>query len=292
MKKTKILSALTVCGLTLTMSNVAFADTDDVSGTLDDSTEVVVTPSTSGSGSSTGSQTEVTTGDDVSGTIDDGSSTVIDVPTTPSDSSNEQTVPTVDEDKVGETTNTEAQSDSSEDTNKTDVVQEDDKTTEIKQNEDGTVTVPTTDGGQTTLTPDKTQATDNPKISAQTAKEAGVSQVGTTSQVTGQVVRDVTTDNPVTLASGQQLFDIQSGIATLSDGSKVNLVELGATENEDGTFSVTTNDGEKVTLPETGQKEGISAFVGVLILILGVGLGFKDKLKELFLKLTDKKKDK
>lgn len=172
------------------------------------------------------------------------------------------------------------------------IVQEDDKTTEIKQNEDGTVTVPTTDGGQSTLTPDKTQATDNPNISAQTAKEAGASQVGTTSQVTGQVVRDVTTDNPVTLASGQQLFDIQSGIATLSDGSKVNLVELGATENEDGTFSVTTNDGEKVTLPETGQKEGISAFVGVLILILGVGLGFKDKLKELFLKLTDKKKDK
>ena len=291
MKKTKILSALTVCGLALTVSNVAFADTDDVSGTLDDSTEVVVTPSTSGSGSLTGSQTEVTTGDDVSGTIDDGSSTVIDVPTTPSDSSNEQTVPTVDEDKVGETTNTETQSGSSED-NKTDVVQEGDKTTEIKQNEDGTVTVPTTDGGQSTLTPDKTQATDNPNISAQTAKEAGASQVGTTSQVTGQVVRDVTTDNPVTLASGQQLLDIQSGVATLSDGSKVNLVELGATENEDGTFSVTTNDGEKVTLPETGQKEGISAFVGVLILILGIGLGFKDKLKELFLKLTDKKKDK
>ncbi|SEP71327.1 hypothetical protein SAMN05216416_0706 [Streptococcus equinus] len=291
MKKTKILSALTVCGLALTMSNVVFADTDDVSGTLDDSTEVVVTPSTSGSGSSTGSQTEVTTGDDISGTIDDGSSTVIDVPNTPSDSSNEQTVPTVDEDKVGETTNTETQSGSSED-NKTDVVQEGDKTTEIKQNEDGTVTVPTIDGGQSTLTPDKTQATDDPNISAQTAKEAGASQVGTTSQVTGQVVRDVTTDNPVTLTSGQQLLDIQSGVATLSDGSKVNLVELGATENEDGTFSVTTNDGEKVTLPETGQKEGISAFVGVLILIFGIGLGFKDKLKELFLKLTDKKKDK
>lgn len=37
------------------MSNVAFADTDDVSGTLDDSIEVVVIPSMSGSGSSTGS---------------------------------------------------------------------------------------------------------------------------------------------------------------------------------------------------------------------------------------------
>ena len=211
------------------MSNVAFADTDDVSGTLDDSTEVVVTPSTSGSGSSVGSQTEVTTDDDISGTIDDGSSTVIDVPTTPSDSSNEQTVPTVGEDKVGETTNTETQSGSSED-NKTDVVQEGDKTTEIKQNEDGTVTVPTTDGGQSTLTPDKTQATDNPNISAQTAKEAGASQVGTTSQVTGQVIRDVTTDNPVTLASGQQLLDIQSGVAMLSDGSKVALTELGPPE--------------------------------------------------------------
>lgn len=291
MKKTKILSALTVCGLALTMSNVAFADTDDVSGTLDDSTEVVVTPSTSGSGSSTESQAEVTTGDDVSGTIDDGTSTVIDVPTTPSDSSNEQIVPTVDEDKVGETTNTETQSGSSED-NKTDVVQEGDKITEIKQNEDGTVTVPTIDGGQSTLTPDKTQATDNPNISAQTAKEADASQVGTTSQVTGQVVRDVTTDNPVTLASGQQLLDIQSGVAMLSDGSKVALTELGAVENEDGTFSVTTSDGEMVTLPETGQKESISAFVGILILIFGIGLGFKDKLKELFLKLTDKKKDK
>lgn len=232
----------------------------------------------------------MTAGDDVSGTIDDGSSTVIDVSTTQSDSSNNQTVSTVGEDKVGETTNTETQSGSSED-NKTDVVQEDDETTEIKQNEDGTVTVPTTDGGQSTLTPDKTQATDNPNISAQTAKEAGASQVGTTSQVTGQVVRDVTIDNPVTLASGQQLLDIQSGVAMLSDGSKVALTELGAVENEDGTFSVTTSDGEMVTLPETGKKESISAFVGILILIFGVGVGFKDKLKELLSKVKDKKKD-
>ncbi|MCF2567454.1 cell surface protein, partial [Streptococcus pasteurianus] len=266
MKKTKILSALTVCGLALTMSNVAFADTDDVSGTLDDSTEVVITPSTTGSDSSTDTQTDMSNaGDDVNGTIDSGSS-VIETPTTPTiDDSSSETTPSTETDVVGETTQTETsssdnsedksdtQTDSGETQTETSDSQTEDDTSQQNQ-ETGTVEVPTTTGETATVNTDKSQPTNNPNVSAQTAYDAGASQVGTTSQVTGQIVRDVTTANPVTLASGVTITDIQAGVATLSDGSNANLTDLSVTENADKTFRATTIDGEQVTLPETGES--------------------------------------
>ena len=284
MKKSKILTMVTVSALVLTQAGTAFADESDIAGTVDDT--VVVTPSTTGSDSSTDTQTDTSNaGDDVNDTIDSGSG-VIETPTTPTtDDSSSETTPSTETDVVGETTQTETsesensdtQTDSEETQTETSDSQTEDDTSQQNQ-ETGTVEVPTTTGETTTVNTDKSQPTNNPNVSSQTAYDAGASQVGTTSQVTGQIVRDVTTVNPVTLISGVTITDIQAGVATLSDGSSANLTDLGVTENEDKTFSATTIDGEQVTLPETGEST-VGVIVGLLIILAGLSLGFKDKLK-------------
>lgn len=287
MKKSKILTMITVSALVLAQAGTAFADESDIAGTVDDT--VVVTPSTTGSDSSTDMQTDTSNaGDDVNTTIDTGSSSseMIETPTTPTtdDSSSEASTPSTETDAVGETTQTEtSESDNSED--KSDTQTE----TEPLEEETGVVEVPTTTGETTTVTTDKSQSTNNPNVSAQIAYNAGASQVGTTSTVTGQVVRDVTINNPVTLSSGVTITDIQAGVATLSDGSSANLTDLGVTENADKTFTATTIDGEQVTLPETGES-AIGVIVGLLIILVGLGLGFKDKLKALVDKIKAKSK--
>ena len=279
MKKSKILTMVTVSALVLTQAGTAFADESDIAGTVDDT--VVVTPSTTGSDSSTDTQTDTSNaGDDVNDTIDSGSG-VIETPTTPTtDDSSSETTPSTETDVVGETTQTEtSESENSDTQTETSDSQTEDDTSQQNQ-ETGTVEVPTTTGETTTVNTDKSQPTNNPNVSAQTAYDAGASQVGTTSQVTGQIVRDVTTANPVTLASGVTITDIQAGVATLSDGSSANLTDLGVTENADKTFTATTIDGEQVTLPETGEST-VGVIVGLLIILAGLGLGFKDKLKAL-----------
>lgn len=272
MKKSKILTMVTVSALVLTQAGTAFADESDIAGTVDDT--VVVTPSTTGSDSSTDTQTDTSNaGDDVNDTIDSGSG-VIETPTTPTtDDSSSETTPSTETDVVGETTQTETsesensdtQTDSEETQTETSDSQTEDDTSQQNQ-ETGTVEVPTTTGETTTVNTDKSQPTNNPNVSSQTAYDAGASQVGTTSQVTGQIVRDVTTVNPVTLISGVTITDIQAGVATLSDGSSANLTDLGVTENEDKTFSATTIDGEQVTLPETGEST-VGVIVGLLIIL-------------------------
>lgn len=289
MKKHKILTMVTVSALVLAQAGTAFADESGIVGTVDDT--VVVTPSTTDSDSTTDTQTDTSNaGDDVNGTIDTGSSEVIETPTTTDDSSSE-TTPSTETDVVGETTQTESsesnslgdksdtQTDSGETQTETSDSQTEDDTSQQNQ-ETGTIEVPTTTGETATVNTDKSQATNNSNVSAQTAYNAGVSQVGTTSQVTGQIVRDVTTANPVTLISGVTITDIQAGMATLSDGSSANLTDLGVTENKDKTFTATTIDGEQVTLPETGESM-VGVVVGLLIILAGLGLGFKDKLKAL-----------
>ncbi len=283
MKKSKILTMVTVSTLVLAQAGTAFADESDIAGTVDDT--VVVTPSTTGSDSSTDTQTDTSnTGDDVNDTIDSGSG-VIETPTTPTtDDSLSETAPSTETDVVGETTQTESSEDKSDtqtgseetQTETSDSQTEDD--TSQQNQETGTVEVPTTTSETATVNTDKSQATNNPNVSAQTAYDAGASQVGTTSQVTGQIVRDVTTANPVTLASGVIITDIQAGVAALSDGSSANLIDLGVTENADKTFTATTIDGEQVTLPETGEST-VGVVVGLMIILAGLGLGFKDKLK-------------
>lgn len=298
MKKSKILTMVTLSTLVLPQAGRAFADESDIAGTVDDT--VVVTPSTTGSDSSTDKTDTSNAGDDVNDTIDSGSG-VIETPTTPiTDDSSSETTPSTETDVVGETTQTETsssdnsedksdtQTDSGETQTETSDSQTEDDTSQQNQ-ETGTVEVPTTTGETATVNTDKSQATNNPNVSAQTAYDAGASQVGTTSQVTSQIVRDVTTANPVTLISGVTITDIQAGVATLSDGSNASLTDLGVTENADKTFTATTIDGEQVTLPETGES-AIGVIVGLLIILAGFGLGFKDKLKALVDKVKAKSK--
>ena len=149
--------------------------------------------------------------------------------------------------------------------------------TEPSSDGDGTVTVPTVNGGTTTLTPNPSVPTNNPAVSAQTAVNAGASQVGTTSTVTGQVVSNVTPSAPVYTNTGYQIVSTQNGQVVLSDGSTVAPEAIGAVTNTDKTITVTKADGTKVTLPETGEAANFLAVVGTGLLGL-VGFLFKKKL--------------
>ena len=131
---------------------------------------------------------------------------------------------------------------------------------------DKKVEVPSIDGGTTSLTPDVTVPTNNPNVSAQTAADAGASQVGTTSQITGQVVEEVTPQAPVQTNTGDSIVSTKDGNVVLSDGSVVAPEAVGGTVNEDKTISVTDKDGKLKTLPNTGLKESI------LLTFAGFGL--------------------
>ncbi|HEO5430262.1 TPA: LPXTG cell wall anchor domain-containing protein [Streptococcus agalactiae] len=151
---------------------------------------------------------------------------------------------------------------------------EPEKSTETPSEQPGEVEVPTTDGGKATVVPDTSVPTNNPNITAETAQNAGASQVGTTSTITGQVVRDVTRSNPVTLYNGASLVDIRDGLVTLSTGEKVAPEVVGVKSNADGTYTAKTIQGDTVTLPHTGEKNStVLSVVGALILsVLGFGL--------------------
>lgn len=164
-------------------------------------------------------------------------------------STEETSLPSTEDNSASEPSSTEAPT------------QDADTTTEPKTSEptENTVTVPTIDGGSTTLTPDVTVPTNNPNISAQTAVDAGASQVGTTSTVTGQVVLNVTPSAPVYTNTGYQIVATQDSqvIVAYSDGSTSILAPeaVGGTVNADKTISVTDQSGEMKTLPHTGEKE-------------------------------------
>ena len=183
-------------------------------------------------------------------------------------STEETSLPSTEDNSASEPSSTEAPT------------QDADTTTEPNTNEPAeknTVTVPTIDGGSTTLTPDVTVPTNNPNISAQTAVDAGASQVGTTSTVTGQVVSNVAPSAPVYTNTGYQIVSTQNGQVVLSDGSTVAPEAIGAVTNTDKTITVTKADGTKATLPETGEAANFLAVVGTGLLGL-VGFLFKKKL--------------
>ena len=165
------------------------------------------------------------------------------------------------------TTTTTATTPTSEDKNKKDNATSDNK-----------VSVPTIDGGTTTLIPDVKVPTNNPGVSAQTAVEAGASQVGTTSQVTGQVVQEVSPSAPVQTETGASIVSTQNGNVVLSDGSVVAPEAVGGTVNEDKTISVTDKDGKLKTLPNTGLKESILlTFAGFGLLAIVVSFFLKKR---------------
>ena len=155
--------------------------------------------------------------------------------------------------------------------------------TEPSSDGDGTVTVPTVNGGTTTLTPNPSVPTNNPAVSAQTAVNAGASQVGTTSTVTGQVVSNVSPSAPVYTNTGYQIVSTQNGQVVLaySDGSTATVSPevVGGTVNADKTITVTDQSGEKKTLPQTGEKENVLMILTGFLMLVGAFLFKKKSLK-------------
>ena len=248
MKKwTKMMTLYSVAVLASASSLTAFAD-ENVPVTTD-IPAVAVAPAIDNSESTT------TPSDDTT------------VPTVPTDPVATPTEPTVTQPSDTTVTPTDGTTESTTPT----------EPTEPSSDGDGTVTVPTVNGGTTTLTPNPSVPTNNPAVSAQTAVNAGASQVGTTSTVTGQVVSNVTPSAPVYTNTGYQIVSTQNGQVVLSDGSTVAPEAIGAVTNTDKTITVTKADGTKATLPETGEAANFLAVVGTGLLGL-VGFLFKKKL--------------
>lgn len=269
MKKVKAL-ALFSTAILATASTGVYADEIISDGTTSPTTEQVEpTPAPSSSEVAPGSESNIPTPAPSSSEVAPGNES--NIPTPSSSSSAEapegsKTIPGTTED---EPTNPGSESKGSETPSS-----EPEQPAETPTEQPGEVEVPTTDGGKATVVSDTSVPTNNPNISAETAQNAGTSQVGTTSTVTGQVVRDVTRSNPVTLFNGASLVDIRDGLVTLSTGEKVAPEVVGVKANADGTYTAKTIQGDTVTLPHTGEKNStVLSVVGALILsVLGFGL--------------------
>lgn len=256
MTKKQVIASLAVSTLVFSTAGTAFADEVTPLDPTTPSTEVVASDLSSSTDTS-------------SGTSDTGSTTEPTVPvdpTTPSTGDN-----TGDNSSTNPGTSEDESSDPGSETTEPEIPTETEKPS---TEEPGEVELPTTDGGKATVVPDTSVPTNNPNITAETAQNAGASQVGTTSTVTGQVVRDVTHSNPVTLYNGASLVDIRDGFVTLSSGEKVTPESVGVTANADGTYTAKTIQGDMVTLPHTGEKNTtLLSVLGAFILsVLGFSL--------------------
>ena len=113
---------------------------------------------------------------------------------------------------------------------------------------------------------------------------------GQVSQVTKQVIENVSYDAPIFLESGYQVVNTQDAVVTAVDTAgntvKTSAENLGGKTNSDGTVSFKTSTGEMKTLPHTGEKTAWwSWFVGIIVILGAVYLGAKDKITELIDKL-------
>lgn len=148
--------------------------------------------------------------------------------------------------------------------------------------QDEPTTVPTINGGTATITPNTNTPTNDPTISAQTAASVGANQIGTTSQVTGQVVSNVSPAEPIFTNTGYQIVSTQNSqvVIVAADGSTQTVAPevVGAKVNSDKTISVTDQAGKMTTLPSTGDKGSLLTVLGSLL--LAVGAFFLKKCRE------------
>ena len=147
-----------------------------------------------------------------------------------------------------------------------------------------TATVPTINGGTTTIPTDVNTPTNNPNISAQAAQNAGASQVGTTSRVTGQIVSNVTQEAPITTHTGYQIISTFNSQVVIqgTDGmvSTVDAEVVGGKVNADKTISVKTASGDMTTLPSTGEKENFLMSLTGLGLLAMAGYYLKKRIRQ------------
>ena len=276
MKKTSFIALVTLSSLVLSQA-VAFADESTVP--VDSTASVVVTPTQP---SSTPSETNPTpTIPPVDNTAtpsipDTSASTDPTTPSTTEPSKDDAVLPKDSSSTVEPSTDKQDPAPSpSEDTTPKPSDQPS-QPSQTDTTDKQAVTVPTVDGGKTTLTPSVDVPTNNPNVSAQTAVNAGASQVGTTSQVTGQIVQNVTPAAPVYTNTGYQIVSTVNSqvVVAYADGSRatVSPEEVGGTVNADKTISVQTASGEMKTLPSTGDELGLLTSFSGFVLLIGAWL--------------------
>ena len=145
-------------------------------------------------------------------------------------------------------------------------------------------TTPTTDDSHNNQTPapniNDAGGVTTDHTTADQANQQGQSQIGTTSTVTGQIVQDVTEQNPVRTNTGAQIVSTRDGKVILSDGTVTSPEAIGAKTNADKTITVTKEDGSTVTLPHTGDKNTVAfGILGAMTAVAGLTLAFKHKKK-------------
>lgn len=278
MKKKQLLTTLTVSAVLLSQAGFVSADEVTPIDPTMPSTEVVVPPTEPSAQPTTPSTDMTTPSTDAS---DSGTTVPVD-PTTPStdlSTDNPQGKDTAGDNVVVPDAGTQGKDNAGEnlDPQPSPEPQGKDTAGDNVDPNTGNTTVPTTDGGTAQVTPDKTVPTNNPNISADTAHQAGASQVGTTSTVTGQVVQNVSADAPVYTNTGAAIVSTQNGQLVLSDGSTVAPAAIGAVTNADETITVTQTDGTKATLPETGEAQ--SSLAAIVSALLGAVAWFARKRK-------------
>ena len=293
MKKwTELITLSSVAVLTSASSLTTFAN--DSSGTVPASTDVpaVVTVPSTGETTPTTPPVSDTTAPSVPSqptqpTTGNSSTPSTDVPV-PSNPTPDTSVPATSNDNV-KPTQPATNNDNAKPTQPTTSNPTDSTTTQPASTDTAAgsgVTVPTVDGGSAVLNPNISVPTNNPNVSAQTAVDAGASQVGTTSQVTGQVVANVNSVSPIQTNTGYQVISTKDSqvVVAYADGTTdtVSAEVVGGTVNADKTISLTNQTGGKTTLPSTslqlpytGEKEaammswagaGLLAVVGAYFL--------------------------
>ncbi len=143
-------------------------------------------------------------------------------------------------------------------------------------------TPPSTDGSDT----DDSGSDSNPDAGG-TTKPSEPSQP-TNPPITDDAVNKDEQGNitikPQPVAPNQTVVGTQNGQLLIQDAfgntHLAEATEFGGQKNDNGTVSFKTADGKTVTLPETGEST-VGVVVGLLIILAGLGLGFKDKLKAL-----------
>lgn len=138
-----------------------------------------------------------------------------------------------------------------------------------------TITRPTEDGGVEVV----------PVPSTTEVNEQGGSQIGAWSEETGQIVSNVSKEDPVETDTGYTIVSTEDSnvVVENADGTQVVVAAevVGGRVNSDGTISVRTNTGQLETLPRTGEAVNILSLIGLLMTIF-VFQQTKPKLKKMY----------
>ncbi|MGX9845626.1 LPXTG cell wall anchor domain-containing protein [Streptococcus iniae] len=146
------------------------------------------------------------------------------------------------------------------------------------------------DTGTTPVTPDNSTTIPTKPDAGITPEKPNNSTMTPTTSDTGVILPNPkptipTPEVPVVLDNNQVITGVDNGIALLSNGTSKSLLELGAKDNGDNTYTIKARDNQLVTLPHTGEKGTALLMVLGAILLGFVGYLYKDKFQLFFKKM-------